>query len=407
MPNLSRLDKKHRFNHHLVFDTIALLSASNTNPEQVWRNNEQLGACYIPGGTYKELTRIAKSRNNRNKRKANQFLKFLAKGGRYRVMPLEDNVNIPANNISDRQILTCAHQLARDNMSDIVILVTYDIAQTGLVVQSQLPNFCVIEAREIAKWYHNGYYQNSLPKPIENAYGRLINVLSVNRKPNRKPSRQERPKPLPGSQNAGVIDVKFDPETNTYQKPPGGKSNHPNELPPSVSPRPPASPVRTSQAFPVNTDLVTKGIVTLLFTALIISGFIGFSVINRDASNSKIDPDTGIVVPVEAENPASISAAPTPSNLLALADNAILDFQQTNDPENLIEVINELQELKNLQGGKLDSDGEEKLSKVKHKYAIEVLASRSQLKKAIELLGQIPTTYSDYQLIQDWLAKQL
>lgn len=408
MSNLSHLAGRPKFKHHLVFDTIALLSANNTNPEQIWRNNEQLGACYIPGGTYNELTKIARSRKNRNKKKANQFLSFLAKGGHYQVMPIEENTKIPISNISDRQILTCAYQLAVENSNDVVILVTYDKAQMGLVAQSQLPNFCMIEAKEIAKWYHNGYYQNSLPKQIEETYSRLKSSRHVSQSSANSISRNSNPKRLPERKEARPVEVEtYNSKTGKYQRQSSAKSSNPKRLP-QIKSSNTSSTVRRKELSSENASLVIKGTVSLLFTALIIFGFIGFYVLNRDSSNLdiNIDPETGIVVPIEAEIPTSVVTPTTPSKILALADNAILDFQQTNSPENLIKAINELQELKNLQGGKLDSDGEEKLGKVKHKYAIEVLASRSQVKKAIELLEQIPTTYSDYQLIQDWLVTQ-
>ena len=418
MSSLSYPASKPKFNHILVFDTIALLSADESNPEQVWRNNEQLGACCIPGGTYKELTKIANSKDKRNKKKANQFLRFLAKGGRYRVLAIEDNTNIPISKTADRQILACAYKLAVENQREVVVLVTYDIKKMGLVVQAQLPNFCMIEAREIAQWYRHGYYRNSLPKAIEAVYARLSRSSSSggNIQSNVLPGGHQSKK-LSQGRNSQVIDVEvYDNDTRSYQRKSGGKGNNYKKLSPSSS-----SGKRNSQknkgnqstesadnvsrsGNSTNKNLLSPALMLLAISVLVILGFIGFSVINREVPNSDIDPETGIIVPAQVT--VSGSVPPTSSRLLALADNGILEFQQTKNSESLLKPINELQGLKNLQGGKLDSDGEEKLSKLKHKYAIEVLASRSQVKKAIELLKQIPFSYSDYSLVEAWLAKQ-
>lgn len=77
----------------------------------------------------------------------------------------------------------------------------------------------------------------------------------------------------------------------------------------------------------------------------------------------------------------------------------------SNDQLSLKVPLNILQELKNKQGNKLDAQGEQILSRLKHKYAIKVLASSGQLTEANSMLRQIPSTYSDIGSVKKWLLK--
>lgn len=383
----------------LVFDTIALLSADDSNPEQVWRNNEQLGMCCIPGGTYSELSRIASSKNNKNKRKASKFLRFLAKGKTYRVLPIEDKPSIPVPQVADRQILACAYKLAEDYRNVVVALVTYDVKKMGLVAQSGLPNFCMIEAKEIARWYHQGYFKGTLPNAIEAARRDMKASFSNAAPPPRLPDRKG-PRPID-------VEVLDDGRGSSSQL--GGRT-HQRQLKPSKGSKNQEGKKQSNRPIATqdkqvasSNNLITSVVSLLIFSFVIIFGYIGFSLINKDSPDSEVNPETGIVIPTESDSNAFDSVPSTSSRLLALADNGIFEFQKTGDPEGLLVAINEFQELKNLQGSELDSAGEEKLSKLKHKYAIEVLASRSQVKEAIELLEQIPSSYSDFLSVEAWL----
>ncbi len=48
---------------------------------------------------------------------------------------------------------------------------------------------------------------------------------------------------------------------------------------------------------------------------------------------------------------------------------------------------------------------EETLSKLKHTYAVEILASSGQLGKAREMLKEIPSSYSDYPEVEKKLQQ--
>lgn len=96
---------------------------------------------------------------------------------------------------------------------------------------------------------------------------------------------------------------------------------------------------------------------------------------------------------------------PTPANLISKAESSIIQFQNTKEPSILRQALNELQSLKNQQGLRLDKEGEQRLSRLKHKYAIEVLASSGQKAEAVKMLGEIPSSYSDYKSMTKSLNK--
>ncbi|MFG6100508.1 PIN domain-containing protein [Leptothoe sp. ISB3NOV94-8A] len=390
MSNLAHPSKRPRESRILVFDTRALLSAYDRNPDKVWRNNQELGLCYIPGATFFELDKIAKSRKDKDRFKAKKCISFIKDHPSYHVSGIEDNPGIPIPREIDRQILNSAIELAGKNRDRVVALVTYDLTKMALVAQSQrfLPNFCMIEAKEIAKWCREGCNKTRLPQAINVAYQGIAQTSGK----------------LPGGNSKNIthsrdntIDVEVLPSTNQSRK--KGRQGKNKSLPPSKTP----INRRDNNANARNNNFIASSVVLII---LLVLGFLGLYSLNRQQATSEIDPDTGIVVLQEPNIPISEPTPPTPPELLALADNGILDFRRTENSEALLRPINELQKLKNLQGGKLSSNGEEKLSKLKHKYAIEVLASRSQVKKAVELLGEIPITYTDYPSVEAWLAQQ-
>lgn len=227
MSNLSFGNQKSQNKNLLVFDTIALLSADESNQVQVWRNNEQLGECYIPGATYAEISNFAQNHKNpKDQARARAFLQFQSKGGHYKTQPTEDNRKIPLDNAKDRQIITCAYRLAAENPNCAVILVTYDATMQALVRQSGLPNFCYLTAKDIADWFHNLYYQNKVPQAVYDTYQRMkqsqknsfesTSGHNNNQSPN--PGKKKQPRPIqqipepPKLKNAGEPNRKNQPK---------------------------------------------------------------------------------------------------------------------------------------------------------------------------------------------------
>ena len=100
---------------------------------------------------------------------------------------------------------------------------------------------------------------------------------------------------------------------------------------------------------------------------------------------------------------AGVPANQTPPTLIAEARASIIRFQNSKDSLDLTKPMYTLQELKDKQGGYLDADGEQTLSRLKHKYGIEVLASSGQKKEAAKILRQIPPTYDQYPKVRSWL----
>jgi hypothetical protein len=393
MSNLSRGNQQTQYKHLLVFDTPALLSAKDQNPEQDWLNNQHFGDCYVPGGTFAELYELEK----KGDAKAKKFIKFVQKWNNYTILPMEDNRSIPipdSANKRDRQILACAFNLARSQKDCIVILVTYERIMQILVNQKQVeemvPNFCTMEASALAWWYYEGRARNEFPKAVWSAQKRM------------RQSRRTYSEPLPlnSPRNQPPLTESKREQRNIT---PVQQPLLPQKTTPDPILRPASGSSQTRQKAAQkpyqNPWFIGVGAVSLLVVALLVIGSF-----TRHQPNSKNNSSGGIVPQVAAANPQPIE--PTSSELLSQADNGIRQFQQTKDASVLTEPINQLQELKNAQGGKLDSKGEQKLSRLKHKYAIEVLAQRNQVSEAADLLRQIPKTYYDYGKVKKWLDKQ-
>jgi hypothetical protein len=153
-----------------------------------------------------------------------------------------------------------------------------------------------------------------------------------------------------------------------------------------------------------NTQTKTLIIAGAILLGIVAGTFVIGSFTRKD-SNPPTNPSTGVVIPQAAQAANPQSTLSTSSELIAQADNGISRFQQTRDASALLEPLNQLQRLKNSQGGKLDTQGEQKLSRLKHKYALEVLAERNQVAEATDLLQQVPNTYYDYEKVKEWLSK--
>jgi PIN domain len=374
-----------RYQRLLVFDTFALLSADNRDPVHVWRDNRALGRCYVPGATYAEIDALAKnSQKPQWQNKAKAFINFASSSGSgYHILSIEDNRRIPVSDYRDRQILACAHNLATENPNDVVILVTYERAMLPLVKQAGLPNLCALEAKELGKWFHQLRDKGKVPEAVWEAQGRMIRASGNNNFPP-LPSHQ-----LPGHQQS----------TRLVE----AQSANPPILQPSArnTTRYPEQELYDQRSEP--NRFSNPWIIGVAATAVALLVLLGFGAFTRRESDSM--PKADAIIP-QAVAAAPKPLQPTPPSLVAEAEASIIQFQRNEDPSVLRRPLNALQELKNLQGGKLDAQGEQGLSRLKHKYAIEVLATSGQLAEASKILREISQDYSDIQAVREWLVKQ-
>ncbi|MER3494066.1 MAG: hypothetical protein C4323_18260 [Mastigocladus sp. ERB_26_2] len=378
MSNLPIKKPVFEYKHLLVFDTIALLSADKSNRLQVWRNNEQLGECYIPGATYAEISRISQEKENPDFHAAKAFLEFAGKGSRYRIQPKEDNRQIPLDNEKDRQILACAHRLARENPNSVIILVTYDPTMKGLAGQSGLPNFCTLTAKDLSDWFFLDYYRGKVPQAVSDAYQRIKRFQSAgeqnNKQANHFPKQQNQPHK---NKNKQQRQIQPTPEPRKLQGAQSHQNQHQN----------PSKPQKKQFLNPVIIGLASAFVAVVLLSA--INNFTG----NNSAT---------IVAQEVIDNQP---VKPTPPDLIAKAESSIIQFQSTKEPSILRQSLNALQTLKNQQALRLDKEGEQRLSRLKHKYGIEVLASSGQKAEAMKMLEEIPQSYSDYKNVKKSLHK--
>lgn len=382
--------------HILVFDTSALLSANKEDRVQVWRNNEQLGECYVPGATYAEISTLSKnSKKPEEQAKAKEFLKFVSGGCRYKLQPTEDNRSIPIDNQKDRQIIACAHRLSKENPDAVIILVTYELTLQGLVQQSGLPNFCTLKASKLATWFHEDYKRDRVPQEVFDTYN---NMKSQRHK---LPEARPNPRPLPGGgvQKPTGVNIPPKPIGMKDASPPQSYPNtRENYAPPALHSSNQSSNSSSESKFWKNPAIIAAMVVVFALC------FLFFTKREQPPSPSPSVKIPGIVS--DAAVADSSPMQPTPPNLIAQSQSAVYEFQQSKNPSSLTIPLNLLQTLKNSQGGKLDNAGEQILSRLKHKYGIEVLATSGQLAEAANLLRQIPQSYSDIESVRDWLVKQ-
>ena len=353
----------------------------------------------MPGATYAEVSQLASnSRRSKDQIKAREFLKFVKDGCRYKIQPVEDNRQIPIDNQKDRQIIACAHRLSGENPDVVVVLVTYELTLQGLVQQSGLPNFCTVTAAKLAVWFHEGYKRDKVPQEIFETYRRMqsqrggrglpggyspASAKQIPGSDTRRPQRQidQVPEPpllkpsraqLPGSSRG-------------YSSPSGNRSARNNSF-------------KTPN---ILTNPIAIAVIAAIATAFCIFFFTKREPTPSSTPSAKVP---GIVSDQAVKNPEAFQA--TPPTLITEAETAVLEFQRTKNPSVLKSPLNVLQGLSNEQGGKLDEEGEQSLSRLKHKYAIEVLATSGQLAEAASLLRNIPPTYSDIGSVRNWLVKQ-
>jgi hypothetical protein len=397
-----------KYRHILVFDTSALLSADKNNRVQVWRNNEQLGECYVPGATYAEISTLSSnSKKPKEQVKAKEFLKFVGDGCRYVIQSTEENLSIPLDNEKDRQIIACAHRLANENPEAVIILVTYELTLKGLVQQSKLPNFCTLEASKLATWFHEDYKRDTVPQEVFDTYNKMKfqKPLDVSRSNNRRLS--------------GGGDVPRKLSSGTDNKPPrkvipsisgGMKNAEPPQDTPTIRESYKLTPSSSSyRNNPQTSERNNNPSNFLKNPFVIVAMVVVFALFFLFFTKREQPPSPIPSVKSSGSDPLVAdysSVQPTPPNLIAQAQSAVYEFQQSKNPSSLTIPLNLLQTLKNSQGGKLDNPGEQVLSKLKHKYAIEVLATSGQLTEAASLLRQIPQSYSEIEFVRDWLVKQ-
>jgi hypothetical protein len=381
-------------NNFLIFDTEALLSANKRNPLQVWNNNQQLGQCYIPALVFQEIEALSKCKNSKDNHKAQDFIRFFNKKGcRYKIAPKEIRRNIvdqaPLNDEKDRQLFITSLSLAKNpnNSCICIVLITYNKVITGLIKQSGLINICTLKPDELAKWLHTDSLEGRVPKPVYDTHNRL-NRSRNNRFLNQQSSsfknqKNIQNKSLQSSTNSSSSKSNYQ-KNNSGRRPktihqiPETSNSQPRKHLPSSSQRTNQKQTRPNSH---NTNIIIA-VSTFATIALMIGAFIYI-----DNQRNK-------------EEKTPISA--TPAGILASADNSISEFRRSRSSDSLLTSIKQLERLKSEQGNKLDSEGEQKLSGLKHKYAIEVLASSSK-NQAAEYLRQIPNTYHNYENVEKWL----
>jgi PIN domain len=381
---LSSNNQKAEYKHLLVFDTIALLSADEANRIEIWRNNLQLGECYIPGATHAEISNLANNYSNPKEQvRAKTFLNFQSRESLYIIQPVEDNHKIPLDNKKDRQILTCAYRLASENPNCVVILVTYDASMQSLVKQSNLPNFCYLNAREIGEWYNKLYPQKKVPKAISQTYER---IKKISKNDSNFQTIEEPQKNIVNQNKSNNTTPRIIQQTpkKSIHKPSKFKRNKNTNNTNYVE-----TPILKPKKQPLYPLFIGIGVICLAFGA--------FFTVNNITSKSSA------IVAQQQVDTQQVKA--TPPNLIANAEAAIIQFQETKEPSILRNSLNELQTQKNKQGLRLDKEGEQRLSRLKHKYAIEVLASSGQKAEAAKMLQEISKNYSDYKEVKKSLAK--
>ncbi|NEQ36386.1 MAG: hypothetical protein F6K40_08915 [Okeania sp. SIO3I5] len=309
-------------------------------------------------------------------------------------MQSEDNKNIPIPDVNQRdiKILASAFNLAIENNNCVVVLITYDEMKKVLINQKQvenlLPNFCAIPAGALAWWYHNGRPKNRLPDEVWDAQQRIRFSQKASPQSISPSTTKSPPKSIGGKNNYRKIEPhkgEYHPVQRTPIKPndrnqkhlPSGKGNFKE-----VGYR--NTPINKS----LDPNIFIFGIVGVLITGILLLLVIG------NFSRQKSVPQTQI---------GNLRANQTPPTLIAEARASIIRFQNSKDSSDLTKPMYTLQELKDKQGGYLDADGEQTLSRLKHKYAIEVLASSGQLVEAAKILRQIPPTYDQYPEVRSWL----
>lgn len=255
-------------------------------------------------------------------------------------------------------------------------------------VENLVPNFCAIPAAAIAWWYHNGRPKNSFPDEVWDAQQRIRFSQKAYPQSISPSTTKSPPKPIGGKNNYRKIEPDKDEYHPRQRTPIKQNDRNQKHLPSGQGNFKEEGYRNTPINQPLNPNTLIFGIVAVLITGILLLLVIG------NFSRQKSVPQTQI---------AGVPANQTPPTLIAEARASIIRFQNSKDSSDLTKPMYTLQELKDQQGGYLDADGEQTLSRLKHKYGIEVLASSGQLAEAAKILRQIPPTYDQYPKVRSWL----
>jgi hypothetical protein len=256
----------------------------------------------------------------------------------------------------------------------------------GLIGQSGLPNFCTLAAKELSDWFYLDFYRNKVPQAVSDAYQRMKRFPSNSFK-HTTGYKENQHQPFPKKQKKQPRNIQPTTEKSILKGVP--QSANKSEQYSSHT-----STSKQEKQFFYSWNIgIAIGIAA---AAGLTVGFLS------ESTNFMGDNSTNIIAQTRVGN-QPVEA--TPTNLITQADAAIAQFQQTKDPSVLKSPLNELQTLKNKQGVRLDNKGEQRLSRLKHKYAIEVLASSGQKAEAVKMLKEISANYSEYKDVEKWIAK--
>ncbi len=358
----------------LVFDNAALLGANPDNPQLDWLNYQRLGNCYIPSLTLVELLKWAK----KGHQKAKHFIKFISEWQNYEILYRDNNLAIPLTptiNLRDRHILTCTFKLAEQRRDAAVILITHPHLVATLENQQnlepELPNFCAIDSQTLAWWSHEGVYRQQLPEPIVEVNQRLESTIH-----------DSQSQKLENSNTAAQILQKQLKSRSVINTLPLDKAEWTTEEEETENKSRVVS-LSTASIAAATTLLLVGGLAKQQqFPVVASQGFFAPNITNF-TSNSQQDK-------------AQVSTE---------VANAIEDFRRTKDPSFLRVPLEELRQREQQKQLKLDEKGVQMLSSLKHKYAIEVLASSGNLPEAAQLLQEIPDNYTKISAVNNWLEQ--
>lgn len=371
-----------QLNHQylLILDTPAILSARANNPERDWQNNLQLGQCYIPDLVWHELLEFA----CQGHRKAKKFIKFINTQKNYHILYQENNstatnsITLSENiNSRNRSILSSALNLANQWLEQIVVFFTYDVIVELLVkdksITEKITNFCAVHSQELNWWHQEGISKQQVPLQVAQTL-KNINGLS--------PSRH----PIIATE---IFSNLGSGKTATKIK----SSSYRSQLLPVDDSQPQRKKIYPSR----RTKLISGGLATFtIATSPLLANY--FSQSPKLLKHTSTTLWDWIETNYQSQNPTQLK------QLIRDAETAVLTFEQTKESEPLKKALYALQEFQT-KNNLVDEDVENYLYKLKHKYAVEVLASSGQITEAVTMLKEIPSSYSKIEQVKRWLEK--
>ncbi len=358
----------------IVFDTPAILAVQYQKAEKEWLKNFQLGECCIPDEALDELWKFY----HQGHRKAKKFIQFQQNKKAYQVIKLQENcgVPIPENlNSRNRSILNSTFNFAKQWCNSLVILVTYENIVEQLKKQPQIeklsPNFCALNLEQMRQWCEQ---KQQPPEVLDKISQHLGKTQTKVKKYYYSQALSKKTSLVAGTtKKQTIISV----------------PSLPLLLPPDDS------RLKRQQWLLSKVNIWVLVISMIALPAIIITCI---ELGNREPLRVLEQVFSQVIA-------ATPKIEETPANLIAQAEAGVIKFQKTKAPSALRSPLNALQSLKNQQNNRLDVLGEQSLSRLKHKYAIEVLASSGQTQEAIGMLQEIHPSYSDFSQVQNWLAQ--